>query len=239
VTATFPVVTSGGTVSGIQDVPGLQAALAALQSAATAATDTELSDAVSTLQSAIGLKQDASTAATDAELAAAVSTINAAMATDTELASAIAPLATQAALDAKSVSDRAYADSVGGNVELAYAQITTIPPAADAITDVAGLSITVTVGARPILLAVGGQFSVSSSSGLGQLSIYEGITSLAEASLGPASPVNFNVPLYREIRLSPSAGSHTYKVRIACVLAGKATLGASATAPAYIRAVQL
>jgi hypothetical protein len=90
-------------VSGltIAAVPGLQAALDALQASATAATDDELASAVGTLNAAINAKQDAASAATDTELAAAVATINTSLAakqdasgaaTDAELASAVATI---------------------------------------------------------------------------------------------------------------------------------------------------
>jgi hypothetical protein len=83
----------------IAEVPGLQAALDALQASATAATDAELATAVGTLNAAISGKQDAESAATDAELAAAIATINTSLAakqdasgaaTDAELATAVA-----------------------------------------------------------------------------------------------------------------------------------------------------
>lgn len=102
------VTTLEGDTTTINEVPGLQAALDALQSAATAATDAELQDAVDTIDSALSGKQDAATAATDAELASAVATINSALAakqdaasaaTDTELANAVATINTAIALD--------------------------------------------------------------------------------------------------------------------------------------------
>lgn len=62
-----PVVSGGGVSQS-----DLDAAVALLQDKATAATDTELANAVATLNSALAAKQDASSAATDTELAAAL-----------------------------------------------------------------------------------------------------------------------------------------------------------------------
>lgn len=93
----------GGGVSGIADVPGLEAALALLQEEATAATDDDLADAIAvveaelaagddadaaalaaavgTINTSLAGKQDAASAATDAELAAAQATLNTAIGT--------------------------------------------------------------------------------------------------------------------------------------------------------------
>lgn len=97
----------------IAAVPGLQAALDALQASATAATDSELAAAVATLNAAITAKQDAASAATDAELAAAIATINTSLAakqdasgaaTDAELASAVATINAAAAAQRRVVA---------------------------------------------------------------------------------------------------------------------------------------
>lgn len=97
-----------GDTTTIAEVPGLQAALDALQSAATAATDAEVTAAVNTLTTAINAKQDGATAATDSEVSAAVATLEASIAlkqdagtaaTDAEVTAAIATVTT--ALGAK------------------------------------------------------------------------------------------------------------------------------------------
>lgn len=76
------------TVSSVADVPGLQSSLNLLQASATAATDAELSAAIATVNSAISGKQDAATAATDAELTAAINTINTSLAAKQDASSA-------------------------------------------------------------------------------------------------------------------------------------------------------
>lgn len=120
-----PIYTPGGSTGGGGGTSGdgvsqatFDAAIATLQGKATAATDTELSDAVATLNAALSGKQDLATAATDSEVAAAVATLNSAVAlkqdastaaTDAELASAVATL--NAALTAKQDASTAATDA--------------------------------------------------------------------------------------------------------------------------------
>jgi hypothetical protein len=90
---------SGKVVTPQSLIAALEALVATKQDASSAATDTELSNAVSTLNAAISTKQDASTAATDAELASAVSTINAALATKQDASTAATSSDLDAAVD--------------------------------------------------------------------------------------------------------------------------------------------
>lgn len=121
-------------------------------------------------------------------------------------------------------------------VELGYAEITTSFAGTTASTtdqDVTGLSVTVTVGSRPIEIIVSaGRFSNDSTGGT-SVKIKEGATTLGV--MQNASGAGVNVPCFRRIRLNPSAGSHTYKLTIACIgAAGTPTLVALATDPASI-----
>jgi len=105
-----------------------------------------------------------------------------------------------------------------GPAELGYAQITsnsanntTATPA-----DVTGLSITVTVGSRPVILEAQAETSHSSGSTYDYkfFCLYEGSTQLGRCihlDEGSAAPTT----QYIRIRLTPSAGSHSYKVAIA------------------------
>jgi hypothetical protein len=74
----LPGVGGGGGVSGISDVPGLQAALDAKQPIATAATDPELQSAIDDWNAT--LAAHAAGAATDAELTAAQDALSALLA---------------------------------------------------------------------------------------------------------------------------------------------------------------
>lgn len=117
--------------------------------------------------------------------------------------------------------------------ELGYAQITSSAQQTGAGTsDAAGLSVTVTVGSRPIIVEVGGTtVNNSSASGVGTISLKEGATVLATFS---SSLTTIPQPVSRAVRLTPTAGSHTYKVTIGQLVTGNTVLTASATDPAFI-----
>jgi|GEM_PF-6281872 len=119
---------AGEVVAPQELVTLLKQTVATKQDAETAATDAELTAAVSTLTTAINAKQDAASAATDVELAAAVSTLNAAIAlkqdastaaTDAELAGekssreAADSTLTDAAAAAKATADAALPKAGG------------------------------------------------------------------------------------------------------------------------------
>lgn len=125
-----------------------------------------------------------------------------------------------------------------GGRELGYAQITaTSPNFSTAGSDIAGLSVTVNVGVRPILV----RFFTSgvTTASAGQyilLSIWEGATQLQASAVAPGQTNDF-VHVYGEVRLAPSAGSHTYKVR-GVTETGNATVLAIPTQPAFIQVVE-
>lgn len=122
--------------------------------------------------------------------------------------------------------------------ELGYAEIT----APDTQTgvgskDVAGLSIPVTVGSRPIIVVLSGStLSNSAAGGWGAVKIQEGASALASVQ---AVLTTLALPVHRERRLTPSAGSHTYKVVLAQVTSGNTTLAASATDPVSLHVFEV
>lgn len=128
-----------------------------------------------------------------------------------------------------------------GNTELGYAQITS-----DATQtgfggfDVPGLSVTVTVAARPIKVIFDAQVvNNSASNGVGTVDIYEGSTKLANVTVSNISVAALNAPgAHREYRAAPSAGSHTYKIKLSS-LVGNTTIKAAADSPAFIQVVEL
>lgn len=123
-------------------------------------------------------------------------------------------------------------------LELGYAQITSDFTTAAGPVDAAGLSITVTVGARPIMLEFYSQgLSNSAAGGYGSATLVEGSTVLQRGGFGGAANVTF--PGTVRVRLAPSPGSHTYKVQLAAVIAGTAKLQATADGPAFIRAFEV
>lgn len=100
-----------------------------------------------------------------------------------------------------------------------------------AITDLTGLTVTVTVGTGR-RIEVEGWFQASQVTASGAITfvIAEGATLLQTAQL------NFGVgltPMYIKCTLTPTSGAHTYKLQ-AATSAGTLSLLASATQPAQI-----
>lgn len=124
-------------------------------------------------------------------------------------------------------------------VELGYAEITSdfTQTGAGGPTDVTGLSVTVEVGARPIKVIFDcDSFYSSSASGITTVSIREGSTTLAGRTTSLTADLAGG---HREVRLNPSAGSHTYKISVTQVITGNGKISATATSPAFIQVVEV
>lgn len=136
----------------------------------------------------------------------------------------------------KRLSD--YTDSIGGGVELGYAQITSnFTQTGAGNSEITGLSVTVTVGSRPILVRFyAAQVACSSGSGLAGLGLYEGATAL-QSTFGPQGTGNSHV--CSEARVTPSPGSHTYKANLIQVVTGNTTITATNTQPTFLQVIQL
>lgn len=106
---------------------------------------------------------------------------------------------------------------VGGGTELGYSEITTPPSSltgTTAITDISGVTTTVTVGSRPIVVeAYIGWAGITAGSAplVGNLLIREGSTTLQYARVVSVTSGQ-GVASHLAVRLAPSAGSHTYKL---------------------------
>lgn len=132
----------------------------------------------------------------------------------------------------------------GSGRELGYAEITANPTAITAVgsgsaVDLTGLSITITVASRPILVevyfATGSNNTASSGGGI---AIQEGSTLLQQCDmLGDAASERSH--FRPAVRLAPSAGSHTYKATGYAIVGGTFSPLAGAQRPAFIRAVEL
>lgn len=125
------------------------------------------------------------------------------------------------------------------NGELGYAQITTTPSASpDAVTDIPGLSVTVTVGTRPIWVEFAAELQHTTA---GQnfvfLHLYEGSTAIQYA-LQDSALSGRGMTLSKGIRLTPTAGTHTYKLRTQAS-GGGVQVYAEANHPAYIAVREL
>lgn len=106
----------------------------------------------------------------------------------------------------------AYADSVAaGGVELGYAQITSnVSTTATAVTDIASLTVTVTVGTRPILIRCHFDAGNTTSALGADVILNEDGTDIGKI----ATWLGDNwFPIAGHRRRAPSAGSHTYKLR--------------------------
>jgi hypothetical protein len=135
------------------------------------------------------------------------------------------------------MSSRVNSKRVAGT-ELGYAEITSNVVQTGAGNQVvSGLSVTVTVGSRPIRIEVGcSSLTSSSASGISTVAIKESTTTLTSAS---AVLTTVALPITRAVRLTPSAGSHTYKINLGQTITGNATLGAAAASPTYIHVVEV
>lgn len=108
-------------------------------------------------------------------------------------------------------------DSVNGaGAELGYAERATAwdntSATAGAWTDVPGLTITVTVGERPIVLDMTA-YTLSDVVGDVNVSIFEGSTEIVRRLHHAASANDYSTSLAKR-RLSPSQGAHTYKLSV-------------------------
>lgn len=133
-------------------------------------------------------------------------------------------------------------DSLGGSGrELGYAEITTDDINATGGTrDVAGLSTTVTVGTRPIIVEFGsGGVKDGTLNNFIDVQIREGGTTLVEGFAG-GTTASATFPILLRRRLNPTAGStHTYKVTSAPLSVGTVTVAAAATNPAWIQVTEV
>lgn len=140
----------------------------------------------------------------------------------------------------QSEQDAIDAAIAAGGVELSggYAEITSnFQRTGTGESDVTGLTITVSAdGSTPIILEFNASaFYNSSASGIATVSIKESTTVLAAATASLTADL---VPISRKARITPSAGSHTYKVTLSQVITGNSLIAAAATSTAFLRATR-
>jgi len=102
--------------------------------------------------------------------------------------------------------------------------------------DLTNLSTTVTVaGSRRVRITGYGLIRSSTANDYVAIEIFEGSTSFGYAEVSTGSVANSPVVCHATAVISPSAGSHTYKLKGGVISgAGTGTLVAAATLPAYI-----
>jgi hypothetical protein len=115
---------------------------------------------------------------------------------------------------------------------IGYNEVTANQSTITSVVDLTSLTVTVTVGTgRRIRVSAHCTLQQNSAAGEQQLYIFEG-AQIGISRITAHSGLGFytHTP---SVVLTPSSGSHTYKLRAAAV-AGNLDLVASATAPAYI-----
>lgn len=127
-----------------------------------------------------------------------------------------------------------------GGRELGYAEATA-NQTFTTVADVTGLSITITVASRPIMVEiwVGGVQNSIANSGVTLLLTDSANTILSRGdTVCPVAASNFG-PMIVKKRLAPAAGNVTYKARAQLLTSGVATLLGGAARPMYIAAREL
>jgi hypothetical protein len=115
-----------------------------------------------------------------------------------------------------------------GGTELAYAQITSNQTTSNGVgspADITGLSVTVTVGERPLIFTFNGALSNNTSNNIAVVFLV--VDGTIEASAAYQSPTSgASLMVYREFRvtgLTPGT-SHTFKAQFSQAIGGTATV---------------
>lgn len=126
--------------------------------------------------------------------------------------------------------------------QLGYAEITSNATFDATEDDIAGLSVTVTVGQRPIVVEFGCRAISNPTANAGCVIFLKESTTYLWTwdDYLIAVAANFRSGgIARSGTLSPAAGSHTYKISAVTGAASTGTIVAEATAPAYIRVLEV
>lgn len=117
--------------------------------------------------------------------------------------------------------------SVVRNVELGYAEVAPgadFAPGTGSETDITGLSLTVTIRDRPIVIRFASVYvKHASAAGVVQIQIKEGATRLGGAYLYAPAAAN-GESMDFSVRVAPTAGAHSYKATVS-TFGGNPTVG--------------
>jgi hypothetical protein len=119
---------------------------------------------------------------------------------------------------------------------LGYAEVTANQVTISTVTDLTGLSVTVSVASgHRIKITAGGDTSITDTAGVALAQIKESGTVLGRWARWEARSTNQQMSSQRSVVLAPSVGSHTYKLTLERA-AGTGTVGlvAGAGNPAFI-----
>lgn len=131
--------------------------------------------------------------------------------------------------------------------ELGYTEVTNYSAVAvtSSLADCAGLSVTVTVGSRPIFVQAyipATSLTFSAANARFEMALLESSTILQLADTPGKSASSGSAivggSVFCAVRLAPSAGSHTYKVQVKAFGTTAASYTSGATFPAFIRVVE-
>jgi hypothetical protein len=127
-----------------------------------------------------------------------------------------------------------------GGQEAAYAETTfnQSTSSTGVAFDVLGLAVPVLVGSRPIIVEFGGDIGADGGNTWHPVvSVFEGTTLISQGTILAGGTGQQSIVLRR--RLTPTTGSHTYKVRLASSAAGKSTMYATSTSPAWLQVTEV
>lgn len=152
--------------------------------------------------------------------------------------------------DANALKKELEAQLASKGQELGYAEITSdftnanVAPLQSPRDDVGGLSVTVTVGSRPIMLKFHtGQMKHSSATGLVAVDILDEANAQVHSGFHSSTAAGESDPFTLERRLSYAQGTiKTFRVRAATSQfggAGTSTITAGATNPAFLQVVEV
>lgn len=118
---------------------------------------------------------------------------------------------------------------------LGYAEVTASQGSITSEVDLTGLSVTVTVPAgRRIRITGDAKFTNTSATGGAIVRIKEGATPFKDSFAWTGGVANDGESAHAEVILTPSSGTHTYKLAAQTANGGTATMAATSAIPAFI-----
>lgn len=122
----------------------------------------------------------------------------------------------------------------GPAATLAYAQVTANQTGITTEVDIVGLSVTVVVPeGRRLKISTKGRYQTNTAGAGAALAIHQDGVQINQFSQ-TTGETNISEEIYTETVVSPSAGSHTYKIRMSNFNGGTALFGAAPTVPGFI-----
>lgn len=146
----------------------------------------------------------------------------------------------RAGRDTGPISRAEFEERASGR-ELGYAEITANHTVTTTQADVAGLLVEVEVGVRPVIVkfdAFYAQLPATAGAALTVLITDAAGTALSAARVQNPAAAVAHLPMHREVRLNPTPGTYTYKVR-AVISSGTGLITATTAAPTFLQVVEV